>query len=384
VAKCNKKQFVEQDCLSLTLERMEYVFDTFDQVWISFSGGKDSTACLNTALQVATDKKKLPLNVITFDEEAIPPETVDYQQRVCERDDVNFRWYCIPVEHRNACSNKEPYWYPWAPEDRHKWVRDLPATAITTPLVQKRCGIPDQSGFAYDASKGTVANVMGIRAQESITRLRHIATKKGNRAWVMPPGKFKFVQNCYPIYDWATEDVWLAPELMGWDYNRAYETMSLAGMPLSLQRVCPPYGEQPLRGLWRYKSCWPELWAKMVDRVHGAATAARYANTDLYGCAIKDDDLPEGMTWRELTMSSMQKLDPRSRKEVAQAIRSCLSQHKNRSGAELPDEIPDPISGFCWKTLYIAAKVGGDKFGRQSQKMSNKAMMVRNKNGILK
>lgn len=380
--KANKKQYVDKDCMSLTLERMEYLFDTFDQVWVSFSGGKDSTACLNTALQVATDKKRLPLNVFTFDEEAIPPETVDYQQRVSDRDDINFLWYCVPIEHRNACSMKQPYWYPWAPEDKHLWTRDLPPTAITELLVNKRCGIPDQVGKVFDHRKGTVANVMGIRTQESMTRYRHIATKTGDRAWIMPPSKFKFVQNCYPIYDWATEDVWLAPDVMGWDYNRAYETMTLAGIPLSMQRVCPPYGEQPIRGLWRFKSCWPELWAKMVDRVHGAATAARYANTDLYGCGVKDEDLPEGMTWRELTIITLQKLDARSRKEAAHAIKGCVGIHNRRSSQPIPDDEPDPQSGFCWKTLYMAAKVGGNKFGRQSQKMTTKALLVRMKNGI--
>jgi predicted phosphoadenosine phosphosulfate sulfurtransferase len=383
LAKINKKQPVNKDCLSLTLERMEYLFDTFDQVFVSFSGGKDSTACLNTALQVATDKKRLPLNVFTFDEEAIPPETVSYQYRVADRDDVKFYWYCVPIEHRNACSSKQPYWYPWAPEDKHKWTRELPAGAITTPLVENRCGIPDQVGKIFDYRKGSVANIMGIRTQESMTRFRHIATKKGERAWIMPPSRYKFVQNCYPIYDWQTEDVWLAPQIMGWDYNRAYETMALAGIPLSLQRVCPPYGEQPIRGLWRFKTCWPELWAKMVDRVHGAATAARYANTDLYGCGVKDDDLPDGMTWRELVLSTLNKLEPRARQEAATAIKRCISVHQKRSKQPMPDDEADPQSGFCWKTLYIAAKVGGDKFGRQSQKMSQKAIVARRKHGVL-
>jgi len=382
VAKSNKKQYVDRDCMSLALERMEYLFDTFDQVWISFSGGKDSTACLNTALQVATDKKKLPLNVFTFDEEAIPPETVDYQQRVADRDDINFLWYCLPIEHRNACSTVQAHWYPWAPEDRERWVRELPSTAITEPLVAKRCGIPDQVGKVFDPRKGMVANVMGIRTQESMTRYRHIATKKGDLAWIMPPGGFAHVQNVYPIYDWTAEDVWLAPQVMGWDYNHAYEIMSLAGMPLSMQRCCPPYGEQPIRGLWRFKQCWPDLWAKMTERVHGAATAARYANTDLYGCGVKNDDLPEGMTWRDLTFQAIEKLDERSRKDVAHAIKMCIGIHQNRSKSPMPDEKADPMSGFCWKTLYTVAKVGGDKFNRQSQKMTSKALSERRKNGI--
>lgn len=386
MAKVNKKQPVDRSTLDLALERFEYLYDTFDSVSISFSGGKDSTAVLNCAIEVATYKKRLPVNVLSFDEEAIPPETVEYMERVRLRDDVFFRWYCIPIEHRNACSTKQPYWYCWAPEDKAIWCRELPDGVITELPGSNRGGIPDYISQILGSEKGTVANCMGIRTQESMTRYRHIATKKGDRAYIMPGiAPVKHVQNVYPIYDWATEDVWLAPDRLGWDYNKAYDVMSKAGIPLSLQRCCPPYGEQPLRGLWRFKQCWPDLWAKMVGRVHGAATAARYANTELYGTAISDSDLPEGMTWRELTMNALAGLQPDSRKEAAEAISSCLSIHKKRgAGRPMPDDEPDPQSGFCWKTLYIAAKIGGDKFGRQQQKMRNKALQVRAKNGILK
>lgn len=384
--KINKKQTVDKSTRELALERFEYLYDRFDTVAVSFSGGKDSTAVLNCAIEVATAKKRLPVEVFTFDEEAIPPETVEYMERVRQRDDVSFRWYCVPIEHRNACSNSQPYWYCWAPEDQYKWCRELPEGAITDIPGGKRSGIPDYIPWLFGPEKGTVANCMGIRTQESMTRFRHIATKKGDRAFIMP-GKppAKHIQNVYPIYDWTTEDVWLAPERFGWDYNHAYDVMAKMGIPLSLQRCCPPFGEQPLRGLWTFKQTWPELWAKMVGRVHGAATAARYANTELYGTGVKDDDLPEGMTWRELTMNALAKLTPVSRKEAADAIAGCVGIHRKRTnGRPMPDDEPDPQSGFCWKTLYIAAKVGGNKFNRQSQKMENKALQVRMKNGIFK
>lgn len=386
MVKANKKQFVDRSTLGLTLERFEYLYDTFDSVSISFSGGKDSTAVLNCAIEVATHKKRLPVNVLSFDEEAIPPETVEYMERVRLRDDILFRWYCIPIEHRNACSTKQPYWYCWAPEDKAIWCRDLPDGVITELPGSKRGGIPDYIAQILGRQKGTVANCMGIRTQESMTRYRHIATKKGDRAYIMPgTPPAKHVQNVYPIYDWSTEDVWLAPDRLGWDYNHAYDVMAKIGLPLSMQRCCPPFGEQPLRGLWRFKQCWPDLWAKMVGRVHGAATAARYANTELYGTAVSDSDLPDGMTWRELTMNTIAGLQPGSKQEAAEAIARCINIHKNRaSGRPMPDDEPDPQSGFCWKTLYIAAKVGGNKFDRQFQKMGMKALLVRQKNGILK
>lgn len=386
MARINKKQPVNKSTIDLTLERFEYLYDKFDTVAVSFSGGKDSTAVLNCAIKVATEKKRLPVHVFTFDEEAIPPETVEYMDRVRQRDDVLFRWFCVPIEHRNACSTTQPYWYCWAPEDKHKWCRELPDSAITEIPGGKRAGIPDYIPWIFGKESGTVANCMGIRTQESMTRYRHIATKKGGAAFIMP-GKppSKHIQNCYPIYDWTTEDVWLAPERFGWDYNHAYDVMAKMGTPLSLQRCCPPFGEQPLRGLWKFKQCWPSLWAKMVERVHGAATAARYANTELYGVGVSEDDLPEGKTWREFTMNALANLTPESRREAADAIAGCISSHNKRTNSRpIPDDEPDPQSGFCWKTLYIAAKVGGNKFGRQSQKMTTKAIQARMKNGIFK
>lgn len=376
-----KKKEIEKNCVDAAKERIEYCFDNFDNVVVSFSGGKDSTACLNLALEIARHKKKLPLKVITFDEEAIPPETVEYQQRVCEIDDIDFDWYCVPIQHRNACSSKQQHWYPWAPEDKHKWVRDLPKTAITEYKGFKRDGIVDQVPRLFPGTQGTVASIMGIRTQESMTRYRTIASKRGAKAF-MTPHPSKYIMNCYPIYDWTADDVWLAPKEFGWDYNRAYDVMTMAGMPLSLQRCCPPYGEQPIRGLWRFKTCWPELWGKMVDRVHGAATAARYANTGMYGCSIKDDDLPEGMTWQEYTMQTLSRLPDGAKKEVANVLKQCLGIHRSRSKNPMPESEPDPLSGFCWKTLSIAPKIGGDKFGRTSQKLTSKGLQERMKRGI--
>ena len=373
MAKMHDRKSTESDCFQNALERMEYVFDTFDHVCVSFSGGKDSTACLNLALKIATEKKRLPLDVVSFDEEAIPPETVEYMQRVADRDDIRFRWFCIPLEHRNACSSKQPYWYCWAPEDRKLWVRDLPPSAITEPLTKKRCGIPDLVPFLYDVRNGLTANILGIRTQESITRYRSIASKSGKLCYIKSPSTCKHVQNVYPIYDWMVEDVWIAPEIYGWDYNRAYETMTKAGIPFNLQRCCPPFGEQPIRGLHLFKTCWPQLWAKMVDRVHGAATAARYANTDLYGVKVKDDVYDDGMDWRSRTLHAMNLLSTKSRAEVADAIAQCISTHRNKSPNEMPDLDPDPISGYCWKDIYLIAKIGGNKFGRQTQKVNLKA-----------
>jgi len=397
--RANQKVRLNESCYDLSIKRIEYLFDTFDYVTVSFSGGKDSTVCLNLCLEVARKKNRLPLNVYTFDEECIPPETVEYMDRISDNPDIDFKWYCVPIVHRNACSRKHPYWNPWDSDKKDIWVRELPAKAITDFDGFERVGL-DQLGMnMFPPTLGTVALVMGIRSQESITRHRMVAVKHGFGAFMSPfmtssrvPGTLsqrsrtsKNITKAYPAYDWQTEDVWVAPKLYGWDYNHAYDVMQKAGIPLASQRCAPPFGEQPIRGLHQFKTCWPELWSKMTARVPGAATAARYARTELYGNqAAYTAPLPEGMTWEQWTLYLLSKLEPKSRSEASNAIFQCIKMHRKRSKNAMPDSVPDKLSGFCWRFLIVAAKVGGNKFDRITQQMANLALTERAKNGIFK
>ena len=66
-----RKQTLDDNVYTLALERIHRTYDLFDQVAVSFSGGKDSTAALMLTLQVAGERDRLPLDVVFFDEEAI-------------------------------------------------------------------------------------------------------------------------------------------------------------------------------------------------------------------------------------------------------------------------------------------------------------------------
>lgn len=375
-----KKQAVAEDVLSLARERLRVCFDRFDHVCVSFSGGKDSTACLNLALEAAREAGRLPLDVYHFDEEAIPPQTVEYCHRIAANPDIAFRWFCLPIAHRNACSRTSPQWYPWAPEDRPRWVRDLPPGAITEEGLPgfTRTNIADLMPVIQPPSKGRVCSILGIRCQESMTRYGAIASRDGFEAFLVPHGDgHPHITKAYPIYDWGVEDCWRAAEVLGWDYNRAYDLMEAVGLSRFEARCSPPYGEQPIRRLWAYKQCWPELWAKMTERVPGAATAARYANTELYGIAVNDDDLPPGKTWLQHTHDCLKVLEEGPRQEVAYAMTHGIRDHKRHTSDPIPDAEPHPVSGYSWKGFFVIVAAGGNKFQRQQQKVLNKAIMSR-------
>lgn len=380
VSRIHKKKFDAATVYDAALARFNQLYDQFDKVVVSFSGGKDSTVCLNLALEVARQRGKLPLDVYFWDEEAIHPETIEYVERVADRDDVRFKWLAVPIMHRNACSRQEPYWYCWDPAAKARWVRPFPThrtVQTTVPGFKMGDTVPDLAHRVYGPEFGTVADVRGLRADESLRRYRAVAMKVKDN-WIGAP-RDGYSYPVSPIYDWTTFDVWTAPRMFGWDYNRAYDLMAMAGMAPSDQRVCPPYGEEPLSGLWIYAQCWPDMWHKMIARVHGAATAGRYARTQLYG--FGNMERPRGLTWREWTMRLIELYPPALRKVVAASIAQLLAAHKEKTQRPVPDEKADLRTGLSWKFLAMIAN-RGDLKGRRLGQVTAQASVARAQQGV--
>ena len=366
MARVRKKQTVEQDVWSLAIERMNYIFDMFDEIVVSFSGGKDSTAVLNVALTVAEERGRLPLRVVFYDEEAIPYETEQYVRRVSQDPRVNLEWYCLPLELRNACSRRQPVWYSWALEDKDKWVRPLPPEAITThPLLDglqphERLGWAE---FAPVLARGnSTAFLLGIRATESMVRQRAVSMKKIDNYIV----NFKTgVAKCYPIYDWQTADVWTAPAKYGWDYNRAYDLMEMLGIKPDMQRCAPPFGEEPLGGLWVFAQAFPDIWDKMIYRADGVASASRYARTELYGFG-KTPEKPFDMKWSEYIEWLLKKHPVEVRGHAADSVHHLIHQHYLRVDTPIAEKTKHPVTGISWGRLASIA-MRGDLKSRRTQ-----------------
>lgn len=357
-----KKREVEQDVWTLALERMRRAYDLFDQVVVSFSGGKDSTATLHAALAVAEERGALPLKAVFWDEECVDPDTIAYVERVRDRDDVDLRWLCLPVQHRNGCSRSSPYWYPWDPDCPELWVRDLPEGAETTLPGFARHKIPEANVCLFDPADGITAAVLGLRAVESLNRYYSVArTTQDN--FIATDASARWVRIVKPIYDWRTSDVWTAPRVFGWDYNRAYDLMDKAGISPHEQRCAPPFGEQPMQSLWKWQVCWPDLWDRMSIRVPGAATAARYSRTAVYSFGDSPQP-PPGMTWQEAIAYYVGKHPTSVRADVAKRIQGHIASHKSKTTRPIPTTEPDIYTGTCW-SLLLKIAIRGDLKGRR-------------------
>lgn len=365
-----KRKMVDKTVYELSIVRLHYVYDLFDTIVVAFSGGKDSTVLLNLALQVARERKRLPLIAQFHDEECIPFETVDYVRRVSQQPDIELRWLCLPVKHRNACSRKEPYWYPWDPRCPEKWVRDLPPEGIRelSGFEFGRHSTVDIEGLSFKPDKfGQVAMLLGVRAQESPTRRWAVSRKEVDNYIIhsTEDGSSGNIYKVYPIYDWRTEDIWTAPKLFGWDYNAAYDLMDKFGLSLTDQRCAPPFGEQPMRNLAMFKTCCPAIWERMYSRVPGASTAARYSTTKLYSFGARPEK-PAGMSWESFTLQLLDKFEPDAKRISAKRLHEIIRRHYRKTKEPIVYGAPHPHTGVSWKfVIGIAAR--GDLKGRRQE-----------------
>ena len=379
-----RKKRTNQDVYSAALERARECMNLTDRVVVSCSGGKDSTAVLHVALEAARLEGRKQLEVLFFDEEAIFPETVEYMNRLAERSDIILHWSCVPIKHRNACSRKHVWWYPWHPDEKHLWVRPQPihgkfseaytdTHVITAGSVRGSkvpwLSIPEQVPALFPPEQGSVMMLLGLRTDESFQRYRAVASKTGKGAF-MNKGTMTgagWIKVASPIYDWSDNDVWVAPKKFSWDYNRAYDRMALLGIAIRRQRVCPAFGEEPLWGLYIWRTCWPELWCKMQNRVDGADSAMRYGDTELYGTGkIRGTGLAPkpGETWPDLIKRLTSAWQPREQKHIAKEIKSLILYHARKTSEEIPDSKPHEHSGVSWEKLAKIA-LRGDAKGRK-------------------
>jgi len=376
---------LDTDVMTLAKERIAIAAEIHDNILVAFSGGKDSTVTLQLTLAVLHENpelgaKHLPLRVVFGDEECIPKETEEYVRRVSQRPDVRLEWYCLPLKMRNACSRKHPEWWTWAPESEELWARPLPPEAIThldgfpNWPPEARLSWPQTNELLAPPHLGNVCILMGIRAQESLTRLRAVSIAgKREYNWLVKQGGGNEILNgssggnvwkAYPIYDWLTEDVWTAPKRFGWDYNHAYDLLAMAGVSPAKQRCSPAFGEEPIGGLHVFAQAFPEVWEKMVYRVPGVGSAYRYALTELYGHGSRPER-PDDMTWHDFILHFVAKHPDGMRQKLAARLTDIIRRHYRVTSNPMLVKAPHPDSGLSWDWLLMVAMRGDTKQRKQ-------------------
>ncbi len=342
------RQYTEQNVYDALMDRLHFLFREFDNIFVSFSGGKDSGLLLNILLDFR--RKHYPdrqIGVFHQDFEAQYTVTTEYVERTfaaLEREPhTELYWVCLPMATRTCFSSYQMYWYPWDDSRQDIWVRPMPKHPYVIHLgnnpmttYQYRMHQEDlakQFGRWYRMSHGDKRTVclLGIRTDESLQRFSGILNKKyGYRGECWISKQFKDTYVASPMYDWSISDVWHAYAKFGYDHNRIYDLFYMAGLKPSQMRVASPFNDQAKESLNLYRVIDPEIWTRLVGRVRGANFGAIYGKTKALG--YRNLVLPEGHTWESYTKFLLSTLPPRLRNNYIKKFQTSMDFWHNVGG----------------------------------------------------
>lgn len=344
------KKYLSKNVLQATSERMDIIFSEFENVYVSFSAGKDSGVMVQLALEAAKKHNKLPLPVLFIDLEAQYKHTIDFASKIMSRDDVLPYWICLPLHLRNAVSQFQPHWLCWDPDKKDAWVREIPDNCISDldyfPFFSKGMEFEEfVVHFArWFAGNKKTACMVGIRSDESLNRFRCIASESKTTykdfQWSTKifPEESNRIFNVYPMYDWRTEDIWTANAVKDFQYNRIYDLMHMAGLSVHQMRICQPYGDDQRKGLYLFKILEPETWAKVVNRVQGANFGNRYSENDKTTLGNYQINLPPGHTYESYAKFLLDTMPPYLREHYLKKIDKFWQYWKKEGFELLPDK----------------------------------------------
>lgn len=341
------KQYTGQNVYEALQDRLRFLFEEFDNIYVSFSGGKDSGLLLNLVLDFR--QKYYPdrvLGVFHQDFEAQYSVTTEYVERTFKRltdPKIERYWVCLPMATRTAMSNYEMFWYPWDDKKQDIWVRPMPKYPYVinlqnNPIFTYRYRM-HQEHLAKQfsrwyrmghSSKKTVC-LLGMRASESLQRYSGFINRKyGYKGTCWITQQFKETWAASPLYDWTTSDVWHANYHFGYDYNELYDLYFKAGVKPEMMRVASPFNDSAKESLNLYRVIDPEIWAKLVGRVRGANFGAIYGKTKALG--YRNLTLPEGHTWKSYTQFLLDTLPPKLRNNYLRKFQTSIDFWHNTGG----------------------------------------------------
>jgi predicted phosphoadenosine phosphosulfate sulfurtransferase len=291
------KIYLKENVYDAALSRIRFLFDEFENVVVSFSGGKDSTVILNLALIVAEEKGRLPLKVAFLDQEAEWQNVIDYIRTVMTDKRVEPWWFQIPIRMTNSTSNEQHYLECW--KDGGDWMREREPFALTEnvyntdrfhkmfPAIQK-----------YHWADKPLCVLAGIRAEESTGRLAGLTSDATYKwvTWGKTVHKDLKHYNFYPIYDWSYTDVWKSIHDNKWSYSKVYDYFYQYGIPPIKMRVSNLHHETAVHQLFYLQEIERDTWNKLTKRLSGINQARHMTQADMF----KAGKLPYMFNnWRE-------------------------------------------------------------------------------------
>lgn len=275
-----------QTVLDAAKERVSFIFDNFETIIVSVSGGKDSTVLAHLAISEA-HRRERKVGMFFLDEEVVYQSSVDQIEYLLSLhpENTNRLWLQIEFNLTNATSLQESQLRCWE-QGKHKlWMRTKHPTSIhyriwplelqTIRNKNKGFGFYDVIDNFESCYKGA-AFLVGLRAAgESPNRWRAVVknpvtVKEKKVFW----GTQKRDNQCfYPIYDWNFHDVWRYIWESNLKYSKIYDYQFKKGFSFGAMRVSSLIHERAFKSLCELPEFEPKTYEKLCRRIKGISFA---------------------------------------------------------------------------------------------------------------
>lgn len=302
--------FAGDNVLTATQRRIGFLFDHYENIQVSVSGGKDSQVLAHLLL-VEAQRRNRKLGLFFFDEEVMYQSTIDmitYMMEDWFPDHVIPLWLQIEFNLTNATSYTDSHLVAWEAGKGKIWMRPKKSYAIKMPpwdvekqiILDRRIGLDFYAVIEnFENCYTNTAFCAGLRGVESPNRWRTMvknpvavgeqpiywATKKQNNNVAF-----------YPLYDWTFSDIWRYIHDNKLRYSKIYDYYFRKGTPINEIRVSSLIHERSFKSIVDLPEFEPDTYNKLLKRIKGIAFAQETARQARMFRAQK---LPQNFkTWR--------------------------------------------------------------------------------------
>lgn len=353
-------EYLDIDVVTAAKARIRRIYNLFDHVWISFSGGKDSLAVLRLCREVLDEmgRKAEPVNFLFRDEEVIQDCVIENVMSYMDRPGYNGRYYAIPMKSQIFVMGRHLPIAFWDTGREH--MRTPPACAIRQIHPENKALRQTEINpltFQHMGLKGKIAVVNGIRAAESMQRYRScIAVKNKDNFICGDPTGWKNISFVKPIYDWSEKDIFKYFHTRDITYAGIYNDQLWTGQQM---RVSTPLHEKAIDTLTKLRQTHPKFYERILEIWPEVEVQERYwLEYDSLG-VIND----YAKSWTGIVDYIKEKIDdPRAKKEALKAVDSCRKgkEANRRSGRYADPEVNGGCYGF--PLLHVFKNVVGGKY----------------------
>lgn len=299
--------YINKTVLEAAQERISYIFDEFENICVSISGGKDSTVLAHLALTEA-HKRNRKIGIFFLDEEVVYESTIQqikYIMNLYPENTIKL-WFQIPFNLTNATSLQDTQFIPWEPGKSKLWMRHKEPDSIQhIPWDKEKLTIRDKNkGFGFydvienfENSRQNTAFLVGLRATESPNRWRAVAKNPGYKDMYYATKLKHGNISAYPLYDWNFHDIWKYIYDNNLRYSKIYDYMYKKGMGLQEIRVSSLIHEKSFKALVELPEFEPKTYDKLLKRAKGIQTGHIYGKNNE---VLRARKLPKNYkSWRE-------------------------------------------------------------------------------------